>query len=310
LFGFALTVTGPIFLWVLSGLVVQRLGWFSADLNRAVSRIVFRFGLPVVLFFGATRVDYYQIAQARYLLAGVIATCAITLLAELYGRWRRVERGDRAVFVQGAYRSNLGVIGIALCAEAYGQEGLALAALPVAILTILYNLIAVVLLARAYGKSQGPLSLLMGVLTNPLIIGISLGALVSLLQLEVSQQGRNIGVLLTAVLIPAALFCIGASLDMRVLRDSSGLTLASIGWRLLLGPLLAVAIAVALGVHGAELGVLFLLTSAPPAAASYIMVVAAGGNGPLAANIVVIGTLLSSLTITLGLALLQISGWV
>jgi malonate transporter len=56
--------------------------------------------------------------------------------------------------------------------------------------------------------------------------------------------------------------------------------------------------------------VLFLLSSAPPAAAGYIMVVAAGGNGPLAANIVVIGTLISSLSITLGLALLQVFGWI
>jgi malonate transporter len=78
----------------------------------------------------------------------------------------------------------------------------------------------------------------------------------------------------------------------------------------LIGPAVAVAVAISMGVHGAELGVLFLLSSAPPAAAGYIMVVAAGGNGPLAANIVVIGTLISSLSITLGLALLQIFGWI
>jgi predicted permease len=279
-------------------------------LNRTVSHLVFRYGLPVVLFFGATRVDYTRIAQAGYLLAGIIATFLLVLLAEFYGRRRRFERGDRAVFVQAAYRSNLGVIGIALCVQAYGQEGLALAALPVAVLTILFNLIAVVLLGRAYGSSQTPLALLRGIATNPLIIGVSLGVLVALAPVAVPPAARQLGGVLTAVLIPLALICIGASLDLRILRASRGLTIDATVWRLLIGPAVAVAVAISMGVHGAELGVLFLLSSAPPAAAGYIMVVAAGGNGPLAANIVVIGTLISSLSITLGLDLLQVFGWI
>lgn len=297
-------------MWVLCGLLLQRAGWLSAELNRAASLLVFRIGLPIVLFFGASRVDYTQITQARYLLAGVIATLLLVLLAGIYGRWRGIERGDRAVFVQAAYRSNQGVVGIALCAEAYGAEGVALAALPVAVLTIIFNLIAVVLLGRAYGKRQTPLVILRGIISNPLIIGISLGVLVSLSQLQLNQQMYNLGAVLTGVFIPIALICIGASLNLRALRDSSSLTLEATAWRLLVGPLVAIAVAVSMGVHSAELGVLFLLMSAPPAAAGYIMVMAAGGNGPLAANIVVIGTLLSSLTITLGLALLQTFGWI
>ena len=101
-----------------------------------------------------------------------------------------------------------------------------------------------------------------------------------------------------------------ASLDLRALRASSGLTRQATVWRLLAGPLLAVSVGIALGVHGAELGVLFLLTAATAAAAGYIMVMAAGGNGPLAANIVVVSTALSIVSITLGLSLLQFYGWV
>ena len=89
------------------------------------------------------------------------------------------------------------------------------------------------------------------------------------------------------------------------MRESGWLTLEASLWKLVLAPLVTVALAVALGVHSAELGVLYLLVAAPVAAASYIMVTAAGGNGTLAANIVVTSTLLSLLTVTLGLALLQ-----
>ena len=101
-----------------------------------------------------------------------------------------------------------------------------------------------------------------------------------------------------------------ACLDLRALLASSRLTRQATVWRFLVGPLLAVSVGIALGVHGAELGVLFLLTAAPAAAAGYIMVMAAGGNGPLAANIVVVSTALSIVSITLGLSLLQFYGWV
>ena len=310
MFGFALAVTGPTFLWVLLGLVVNRIGWFTEDLNRISSLVVFRVGLPVVLFFGAARVNYLQISHASYLVAGMVATLAVVLLAEFYGRLRRVERGDRAVFVQAAYRSNLGVIGIALAAEAYGSEGLALAALPVALMTVLYNLIAVPLLDYGYGRKLSPGNLLRGIVTNPLIVAIAAGILVSLLGLPLSYGFKRLGVSLSAVMIPLALVCIGASMDLRALRGSRRLTVDATVWRLLLAPLVGVSIALMLGVHGAELAVLFLLLASPAAAASYIMVAAVGGNTALAANIVVISTLFSSLSITLGLATLQWAGLV
>jgi len=272
---------------------------------RDISLLVFRFGLPVVLFFGAVRVDYRHLDTGGYLLAGVVASCAIVALAWVYALLRGWRGEERAIFVQAGYRANLGVIGVALCAQAYGEEGLALAAPPIAVLTILYNIIAVLLLNHAYGKGQDPFSLLKGLLTNPLIIGIGAGVLVSLAGIELSLKVRQAGAMFSLGILPLALMCIGASLNLRVLRSSSVYTLEATAWRLLIVPALAVAIAVVMGIHGAEMGVLFLLLAAPVAAASYIMVMAAGGNGGLAANIVVVSTLFSTLSLTLGLALLQ-----
>ena len=51
-------------------------------------------------------------------------------------------------------------------------------------------------------------------------------------------------------------------------------------------------LALLMGVRDEPLGVLFLLTASPVAAASFVMVVAARGDGVLAANIVVLTTLL------------------
>lgn len=80
--------------------------------------------------------------------------------------------------------------------------------------------------------------------------------------------------------------------------------------RLCVGPALAVIMGLLLGVEGELLGVLFLLVASPVAASSYVMVVAARGDGVLAANIVVLTSLLSIVTVTLGFFLLSLFGLV
>lgn len=304
-FSAALLATAPSFLWVAAGMVVRRLGWMSDAWIQRVSRAMFQFGLPFVLFLGATRVDYANILQARYLMAAALATVLVVVLAELYGRVRDFSRGDRGIFVQAAYRSNLGVLGISLSVSAYGEPGLALAALPVALLTILYNIIAVLVLNSAFGRTNSPLATLKGIAHNPLIIGISLGVLVSVMGWELPQALRQSGGMVAAVVLPLSLLCIGASMNMKAFRHASSLTLEAVGWRLLVGPAVSVLLALLLGIRGDELGVLFLLLASPVAVASFVMVIAAGGNGTLAANIVVLSTLVSSLTVTVGLALLR-----
>jgi predicted permease len=286
-------------------MLLRRLGWLPDEWIQTLSRLMFQFGLPFVLFLGATRVDYSGVLQARYLMAGALATLLVVLLAEVYGRCRGFAAAERGIFVQAAYRSNLGVIGISLCTSAYGEAGLALAALPVALLTVFYNIIAVLVLSAAFGKSSSPLAVIGGILRNPLIIGISLGVLVAVTRWQLPGFIREYGGEVSAVILPLSLICIGASLDIKLLRRASALTVEAVSWRLLLAPLLSVVLAIQLGISGMELGVLFLLLSSPVAVASFVMVMAAGGSGPMAANIVVITTLVSSVTVTLGFALLQ-----
>ncbi|MCV5738108.1 AEC family transporter, partial [Escherichia coli] len=45
---------------------------------------------------------------------------------------------DQGVLIQGGFRANTGIIGIAYVANAYGSQGVALAALYVAVTTFIY----------------------------------------------------------------------------------------------------------------------------------------------------------------------------
>ena len=306
LFLAALQVSVPTFSWVVLGVVLHRAGLLSDRLISGVSRLAFNVGLPLMLFAGAAQVDYSALGSARYLLAGALATLLTLLLSWLYSRGRGHPRRQQGIFVQAAFRSNLAIVGVALAVSAYGERGTVVAALPVALLTALYNVLAVWVLDATLGSGTAPRRLLLGILRNPLIIGIAAGVLLALSPLPQPAALPSLGRGLSLFFLPVMLLCIGGSMKLSQLRSAGTITWEATAWRLCVAPLLSVLLALALGVRDEQLGVLFLLLSSPVAASSFVMVVAARGDGVLAANIVLLTTLLSAVTVTLGFFLLSL----
>ena len=152
LFYAALAVSLPTFGWVIVGVLLKRFGVLPEALNRNLSRFAFNVGLPIMLFAGAAQVDYTTLSSARYLLAGILATLLTLVLSGLYSRWRGHPRQVQGIFVQSAFRSNLAIVGVALTFSAYGELGPVLAALPIALMTVLYNILAVWVLNITLGS--------------------------------------------------------------------------------------------------------------------------------------------------------------
>jgi predicted permease len=310
LFYAALAVSLPTFAWVVLGLALRRLGLFPQPLNEALSRFAFNIGLPVMLFANAAQVDYSALSSARYLLAGVLSTLLVLAISWWYSRWRQHPKAQRGIFVQATFRSNLAIVGVALTFSAYGELGPVLAALPIALMTVLYNILAVWVLNTTLGSSTSARAVLLGIVRNPLIIGISAGVCLSIAELPQPDFLQPMGASLSAFFLPLVLVCIGGSMNVSRLYRAGTLTWEASVWRLCIAPLLAVLLALLLGVRGEHLGVLFLLLASPVAASSHVMVVAARGDGTLAANIVVLTTLLSLFTLTVGFFVLSVFGLV
>ena len=306
LFYSALSVSVPTFAWVLLGLLLSRVGLLSPVLIDRVSRLAFNFGLPLLLFVGAAQVDYSTLDSSSYLLAGVLATLLTLALSWMYSRWRGHPRALQGIFVQAAFRSNLAIVGIALAVAAYGERGLVLAALPVALMTALYNVLAVWVLNTTLGHGASVGAIALGIARNPLIIGIAAGVGLSLSGYGVPDQLIALNTGLSTFFLPLMLLCIGGAMKLSDLRSAGAITWEATVWRLCVGPLLGVLLALSMGIRGEQLGVLFLLLSSPVAVASFVMVVAARGDGALAANIVVLSTLCSMVTVTAGFYLLSL----
>jgi predicted permease len=298
---FSLSVTGPIFLILGLGVWLRRIGMLTDAFIEVGSRLVFNVTLPALLFISVSKTRLDTSANFPLIGFGLAATLLVWAAAGLVARYAVREPRDRGVVVQGIFRSNLAIIGLAYCVNAYGPTGLAAASLYVGMVTILFNVLSVVSLSASLQASQSLGRVVRSVALNPLIIGI-------LLALPIAVSGLRLpGILVQAgeyfanMTLPLALLCTGAALDFRSLRhDPRGAA-----GKLLAVPLIFVLAAVALGFRGMDLGILLLMSSAPSAAASYVMVRAMGGNSALAANIVALTTVGSLFTTSAGIVVLK-----
>lgn len=308
-FSFAFSVTAPIFVMLLLGVILKRKAMINDEFINVASQLVYNIGLPVMLFTTCTTAHFNQMADKNVLIAFSVMTALVFLGSFFSAHWHCKDPRDHGVFIQGAFRGNLVILGLAFCANAYGEHGLAIAALPVAMTVLFYNVLSVYVLNRSLHPANSSLKpTLIGIAKNPLIIAIVLGLLINVISVPLPGILLDSGKYLSQMVLPLALICIGGALDISRFTTLDSATLSASVWKLLLSPVIACGIAVVLHVRGESLAILFLLASSPTATISFVMVQALNGNTKLAANIIVQTTLGSIVTVTAGLWILQVTG--
>ncbi len=305
---FSLSVTGPIFVILGLGAWLKRIGMINDVFVEVGSRLVFMVTLPALLFISVskTRVD----ASVNFALIGygLLSTVVVWGASEVMARWMVREPRDRGVVVQGVFRSNLGIIGLAYCVNAYGNDGLVAASLYVGLVTILYNILSVISLSTSLQGRQSVGRLLRAVALNPLIIGIVLALPISILGIRLPRILIQSGEYFANMTLPLALLCTGAALNFRTLRHDPRDTVIATAGKLFFMPLLSTLGAAAMGFRGMDLGIVLLMSSSPSAASGYAMVRAMGGNAALAANIVALTTVGSLFVTSAAIVILKGKG--
>jgi predicted permease len=302
-----INVTGPIFILVAIGVVLKRIDFVDDKFIQTSSKLVFSLCLPLLLFTTISGSDLKETFNLALLNFSVVASVAAFLFSWLVAIAFVTPRSDRGVFIQACFRSNLGVVGLALCSNAYGDQGLALASLLMATLTVTYNVLSVGILSFYAGHESLSLKrVFMDILKNPLIIAIILAVLVSAIQIPVPRIILSAGEYLGSLALPLALLGTGAGMNLKAIRDSSLITILAVVIKTALIPLAVTVAAILLGFEGVILGSLFLMFVSPTATASFIMVKSMGGNDALAANLIMVTTLVSIFTSSIGLFLLRV----
>lgn len=322
---FALNIVLPNLMLMGLGFFMRKKGQVSKDFIDQASKLVFNYALPCLLFFSVIQSTVNFSEQFYLIAAGLAVTLLLYFGAELYARYFIERPEDKGVFVQGVFRSNMAIIGLATVANAYGTEGLSIGAVYMGVITLVFNILAVITLSRTTVDPEADpkqvarhenyaVMISKKLFTNPLILALIAAfgykILASTLELpELPSVITQTGALLSAVSLPLALICAGATIDMRSMLNLSGLSMqASIG-RIVIAPIVAILVGLSFGLTGVHMGVLFLMVASPTAAASYVMAKAMGGNEILAANILAFTTVVSLFGMAIGAAALRALGW-
>lgn len=303
-----LGVTLPVFAMVFMGIGLKRLDWIDTAFINTASALVFKGTLPTLIFLSIIQANLNNALDPALLVFFAIATLATFLLSWLWAAWR-IPRDQRGVYVQGAFRGNCGIIGLALAANMYGDYGLSVGGLLLIVVTLCYNPFAVIVLttyqtdARANWRHT-----LRQIIGNPMIIAAFLAVPTAWSGLTLPHWLLTTGEYFASLTLPLALICTGGALSLDALRAERATTLGAATLKMITLPALATGAAWLAGFSGAELGMLFLFFAAPTAVSSFVMAKMIAGDARLAANIIAVTTLMAGVTMTAGLFALRASG--
>ena len=305
---FSISITAPIFLVLIVGVILERIGMINDNFVEVASKLVFNVTMPALIFISITQNSKDPGAHLPLLLYSLVATVLGYLVLEWVVGKTVANKSDRGIVVQGAFRSNMAIIGLAYCLNAYGNDALAIASIYIGGVMVLYNVLAVITINRSMNAQKSVTDSLKAIAKNPLIIAIVVAFAASQVNLTLPDVVTQAGNYFARMTLPLALLCAGASLRFNALKkDISPAMISTIG-KLVFMPFLLTLGGYLWGFRGMELCILFLLSSSPSASAGYIMARAMNGNAVLAANIIVLTTIFSLLTTSLGVTLLGAVG--
>jgi len=304
---FILDTVAPVFCIIALGYFLRKVGLITPQFITLSSKIVFSVSLPVLIFLEVSEIDLQEVFDLKVILFVYLGYLILFGLVWLISLPLAREGRDRGVFIQGAFRSNFAIIGLAIIANLFGKEGLASGSLLLGFLVPVFNVLSVVALTvpKHTGRiiSWGKIGL--EILKNPLIIAVIVALPFSLIHLQLNSLVKTTADYVASIALPLALLGIGGSLRIRDIPSASGLAVTAALLKLIFFPVIFTTAAYLIGIRDVELGVVFILTASPTAIASFIMAEAMDCNGKLAGHIVLISTLGSILTITFGLFLLM-----
>jgi predicted permease len=289
----------PIFAIIALGFLMRRYGPYGDGFWLPAERLNYFLLFPALLVTSMARaeiadIDLWPMAAAMIGAVGAVAGGLYAVRARL-----PVEGPAFTALFQGAIRPNT-YVALAAAAALYDSAGVTLAAVAIALVIPLVNVLSVaVLAAHGAGAVARGRDAAVQILRNPIILACALGIGLNLSGLGLPAMGEELLRLLGYAALPLGLLCVGAGLDLVAARSAVATLAASAALKLLVLPGITALLGIALGVQGATLAVAVLFNGCPASAASYILTRQLGGDHRLMAGIITAQTAAALLTLPL-----------
>ena len=211
--------------------------------------------------------------------------------------------------MQSVYRSNVLILGLPVVTELCGPGSTGLISILIAVVVPIYNVISVFIF-EFMGVEHPPIKkTLLSIAKNPLIIGSALGFIFLIAGIKLPYVFEKAISSVAGISTPLSLIILGGFFDFKKLKSSLKQMLIGVTGRLIIVPLICITAAILLGFRGSDLVAMLAIFATPSAVTSFTMAKQMGGDSDLAAQIVVLSTLFSIVTIFLWIFFLKQMGF-
>ena len=307
---FSLNATMPVFLMMVLGYVLKKLNWIDEEFATKINSFVFHVPLPVLVFKDLATVDFMEVWDTKFVIFCFLATLLSILLAIVISNvWK--DKSIQGEFVQASYRSSAAILGIAFIQNIYGNAGMG--PLMVGASVPLYN-VAAVLILTLLGKEQKRMDkallikTIRGIVTNPIIIGIVLGFVWSLLRIPMPYIMEKTVTNVANIATPLGLMAMGAAFDWKKAFAKMKPALTATVIKLVGFVLIFLPLAIRMGFREEKLVALLVMFGSATTISCYVMAKNMGHEGTLTSSVVMLTTLFCAFTLTGWLFVLRSMG--
>lgn len=304
-----LQIVAPLFILVLIGYLLVRLGRWPKTMSDAVTKFVFAVAIPALLFRLLSNLSALPPIDTRVLIAYFGGCLLLFVIGRLIGKWLfRLDGVSQSVFALGGIFSNNVLLGVPLAKTLLGD-----AAMPTVALIVVCNTLTLWLLVTVSVEwaRHGEMSLhgfgktVKNLLANPVIVSILAGTAFGLTGLTLPAMIEKPLSLMADSATPLALVVLGMGLAEYGVRSGWREGLAITSLKLIGQPLAIWIIAWIIGLPALETQTAVLLASLSVGVNVYLMAREFDAMQSAVASSMVLSTALAVLTTPLALSLMR-----
>jgi predicted permease len=300
----------PIFILILLGWAIVRIGLLKAEIGDALGQFVFMIAVPMLMLRTLADAHFEGSSPLRLWIAyfsGVLVTWTIGTMIAKYV-FKRDARIGVIAGMSSSFANNI-FIGLPLISRSVGDSGLVALSILIAVHLPIMMVSGTILMENAVHKVNGGASRSIvailkqvgyNLVTNPLVIGLLAGLALNLTGLPMTPLVRNVVDQLAGMAGPAALVSLGMALTRYKISGNLGIVTATSTLKLLVMPACVLAACHLLQLRH-DVTMALVLTSAVPT----------GVNSWLIANRFNVGQSLaaSTISVTTAFGVITVSLW-
>lgn len=302
-------VVVPLFLMLVLGYSLKQIRVYDEHTISGMNQLVFKVFLPLLLFINIYQTDVAGVFDLKLMLVAVLGVLGSFFMTWLIIAWIEKDNRKRGVLIQGIFRSNFVIFGIPVTTSLFGGEATGAAALLVAVIVPIFNMLSVVILEIYRGSRINVPKILKGIITNPLIIGSVTGLLCLLLHIKIPLVLEKTISDLSKVTTPLALVILGGSFTFSSMKGNVKQIAIGVLGKLVIVPVICLSFALLIGIRGVGLAISMSIFASPTAVSSFSMAKQMDGDADLAGHLVVLGSMLSVVTMFIWIFIFKQGGF-